>query len=79
MSVVTGLSDRFVKLDEVKRHAGLGTSMIDRLIEEGNSPPPSSCCRSHRAGDRRSTSRAADYLLAFRADATGDDQHNMAA
>lgn len=39
MSTVTDVSDRFVKLDEVKRRGG-GTSMIDRLIQEGKFPPP---------------------------------------
>jgi prophage regulatory protein len=33
-------SDRFVKLDEVKRRVGLGKSMIYRLIQEGKFPAP---------------------------------------
>jgi prophage regulatory protein len=32
--------DRFIKLDEVKRRAGLGKSMIYRLIQEGRFPAP---------------------------------------
>ena len=31
----TEISDRFVKLDEVKRRVGLGKTMIYRLIQEG--------------------------------------------
>lgn len=33
-------SDRFIKLDEVKRRVGLGKSMIYRLISEGKFPAP---------------------------------------
>ena len=33
-------SERFVKLDEVKRRVGLGKSMIYRLISEGKFPAP---------------------------------------
>lgn len=33
-------SDRFVKLDEVKRRVGLGKSMIYQLIQEGRFPAP---------------------------------------
>lgn len=33
-------SDRFIKLDEVKRRVGLGKSMIYRLIQEGRFPSP---------------------------------------
>jgi prophage regulatory protein len=33
-------SERFLKLDEVKRRAGLGKSMIYRLIQEGKFPAP---------------------------------------
>ena len=81
---MTDIPGRFVKLDEVKRRVGVGTSMIYRLIREGEIPPPSSYHRSCGAGatgrsSRKSLSRAADHLLAFRADATGDDQHDMAA
>jgi prophage regulatory protein len=37
----TGIaSDRFIKLDEVKRRVGLGKSMIYRLISEGKFPAP---------------------------------------
>jgi prophage regulatory protein len=32
--------ERFLKLDEVKRRAGLGKSMIYRLIQEGRFPAP---------------------------------------
>jgi len=32
--------ERFLKLDEVKRRAGLGKSMIYRLIKEGKFPAP---------------------------------------
>jgi len=32
--------ERFLKLDEVKRRAGLGKSMIYRLISEGKFPAP---------------------------------------
>lgn len=32
--------ERFLKLDEVKRRAGLGKSMIYRLIQEGKFPAP---------------------------------------
>lgn len=32
--------ERFLKLDEVKRRAGLGKSMIYRLIAEGKFPTP---------------------------------------
>lgn len=32
--------ERFLKLDEVKRRAGLGKSMIYRLIKEGQFPAP---------------------------------------
>jgi prophage regulatory protein len=32
--------ERFMKLDEVKRRAGLGKSMIYRLIREGKFPAP---------------------------------------
>jgi prophage regulatory protein len=40
MSTEAELSDRFVKLDEVKRRVGLGKSMIYRLIQEGKFPAP---------------------------------------
>ncbi|WP_084250404.1 helix-turn-helix transcriptional regulator [Sphingomonas mali] len=33
-------SDRFIKLDEVKRRVGLGKSMNYRLISEGKFPAP---------------------------------------
>ncbi len=33
-------SDRFIKLDEVKRRVGLGKSMIYKLISEGKFPAP---------------------------------------
>jgi len=33
-------SDRFIKLDDVKRRVGLGKSMIYRLISEGKFPAP---------------------------------------
>lgn len=33
-------SDRFIKLDEVKRRVGLDKSMIYRLICEGKFPAP---------------------------------------
>lgn len=33
-------SDRFIKLNEVKLHVGLGKSMIYRLISEGKFPAP---------------------------------------
>ena len=33
-------TDRFVKLDEVKRRVGLGKSTIYRLIAEDKFPPP---------------------------------------
>ena len=33
-------SDRFIKLDEVKRRVGLGKSMIYRLIAEEKFPAP---------------------------------------
>lgn len=37
----TGMDpERFLKLDEVKRRAGLGKSMIYRLIQEGKFPAP---------------------------------------
>ena len=32
--------ERFLKVDEVKRRAGLGKSMIYRLIQEGRFPAP---------------------------------------
>lgn len=34
------LPERFLKLDEVKRRAGLGRTMIYRLIGEGKFPAP---------------------------------------
>ncbi len=40
MSTEPEPSDRFVKLDEVKRRVGLGKSMIYRLIQEGKFPAP---------------------------------------
>lgn len=40
MSSGKGLPDRFVKLDEVERRVGLGTSMVYRLIQEWKFPPP---------------------------------------
>lgn len=40
MSAESDASDRFVKLDEVKRRVGLGKSMIYRLIQEGKFPAP---------------------------------------
>lgn len=40
MNADTGMAERFVKLDEVKRRAGLGKSMIYRLIQEGKFPAP---------------------------------------
>jgi prophage regulatory protein len=36
----TAAPERFLKLDEVKRRAGLGKSMIYRLIQEGRFPAP---------------------------------------
>lgn len=40
MSAMPEISERFVKLDEVKRRVGLGKSMIYRLIQEGKFPAP---------------------------------------
>lgn len=40
MSEVEPVADRFVRIDEVKRRAGLGKSMIYRLIKEGRFPAP---------------------------------------
>jgi prophage regulatory protein len=40
MTAETEASDRFVKLDEVKRRVGLGKTMIYRLIQEGKFPAP---------------------------------------
>jgi len=40
MSAEVEPSDRFLKLDEVKRRVGLGKSMIYRLIQEGKFPAP---------------------------------------
>lgn len=40
MNAESALSDRFIKLEEVKRRVGLGKSMIYRLIAEGKFPAP---------------------------------------
>ena len=37
---IDDLPERFLKLDEVKRRAGLGKTMIYRLIGEGKFPAP---------------------------------------
>ena len=34
------IADRFVRLEEVKRRAGLGKTMIYALIKAGSFPPP---------------------------------------
>jgi prophage regulatory protein len=38
--ISSDVSDRLLKLDEVKRRVGLGKSMIYRLIQDGRFPPP---------------------------------------
>ena len=40
MNAEANISDRFIKLDEVKRRVGLGKSMIYRLIQDGKFPAP---------------------------------------
>jgi len=41
--------ERFLKLDEVKRRAGLGKSMTCRLISEGKFPAVAGCFALERA------------------------------
>lgn len=36
----TDIGDRLIRLDEVKRRAGLGKTMIYGLIKAGKFPPP---------------------------------------
>ena len=40
MSLAPEPCDRFIRIDEVKRRAGLGKTMIYRLIKQGEFPPP---------------------------------------
>lgn len=40
MSVAPAEGDRLIRIDEVKRRAGLGKTMIYRLIQQGRFPPP---------------------------------------
>jgi prophage regulatory protein len=40
MSASDDLSDRLLRLDEVKRRAGIGKTMIYRLIKSGDFPSP---------------------------------------
>lgn len=40
MSFAPEEADRLIRIDEVKRRAGLGKTMIYRLIQRGRFPPP---------------------------------------